>query len=36
MIKVSVLLKRKPGMSPTEFQRYWKTYTDRWCLGYRR
>jgi uncharacterized protein (TIGR02118 family) len=24
MIKVSVMLKRKPGMSPEEFRRYWR------------
>ncbi len=24
MVKVSVLLKRKPGMSPEEFRRYWR------------
>lgn len=24
MVKVSVLVKRKPGMSPAEFHRYWK------------
>jgi hypothetical protein len=24
MVKVSVMLKRKPGMSTAEFHRYWK------------
>jgi uncharacterized protein (TIGR02118 family) len=33
MIKVSVLLKRKPGMSPAEFHRYWKDVHGPLVLG---
>jgi uncharacterized protein (TIGR02118 family) len=33
MIKVSVLLKRKPGMSPAEFHRYWKDVHGPLLLG---
>jgi EthD domain len=33
MIKVSVLLKRKPGMSPAEFYRYWKDVHGPLVLG---
>jgi uncharacterized protein (TIGR02118 family) len=33
MIKVSVLLKRKPGMSSAEFHRYWKDVHGPLVLG---
>lgn len=33
MVKVSVMLKRKPGMSTTEFQRYWKDVHGPLVLG---
>ena len=33
MIKVSLLLKRKPGMSPAEFHRYWKDVHGPLVLG---
>jgi uncharacterized protein (TIGR02118 family) len=33
MIKVSVILKRKPGLSPAEFRRYWKEVHGPLLLG---
>jgi uncharacterized protein (TIGR02118 family) len=33
MVKVSVLLKRKPGMSAAEFHRYWKDVHGPLVLG---
>ena len=33
MVKVSVMLKRKPGMSPAEFHRYWKDVHGPLVLG---
>jgi uncharacterized protein (TIGR02118 family) len=33
MVKVSVLVKRKPGMSPAEFHRYWKDVHGPLLLG---
>jgi hypothetical protein len=33
MVKASVMLKRKPGMSPAEFHRYWKDVHGPLVLG---
>ena len=33
MVKVSVIVRRKPGMSPTEFHRYWKDVHGPLVLG---
>jgi uncharacterized protein (TIGR02118 family) len=33
MVKVTVLVKRKPGMSPAEFYRYWKDVHAPLALG---
>ena len=33
MVKVSVLVKRKPGMSASEFHRYWKDVHGPLVLG---
>ena len=35
MVKVAVMLKRKPGMGLQEFHRYWRTCTGRWCWACR-